>query len=106
MLRNTSRTSCRLCAHFEVPAASCFALAELATERWLTRIVERRVRFQCLLVGAHRRILGARSFGNQHSTVPEARTFIRARPASKESVDNWPLAITISDALGGTPVYR
>lgn len=38
--------------------------------------------------------------------VPEARVNVLVHAAPKESVDNWPLAITISDILGGTPVYR
>ena len=38
--------------------------------------------------------------------MPEARVNDWVHAAPKESVDNWPLAITISDALGGTPVYR
>lgn len=38
--------------------------------------------------------------------APEARVFECVHAAPKESVDNWPLAIAISDTFGGTPVYR
>ena len=49
---------------------------------------------------------GLRSFGNHYSKVPEARVYDCVHAAPKESVGNWPLANIISDALGGTPVYR
>ena len=38
--------------------------------------------------------------------TPEAGSAFTGRPAPKESVDNWPSAIVILDALGGTPVHR
>ena len=49
---------------------------------------------------------GPASFGNQYSMGPEARAHDCVHAAPTESVDNWPLAIAISDTLGGTPVYR
>jgi len=39
--------------------------------------------------------------------APEARSVEQStRPAPQESVDSWPLAITILDAIGGTPAHR
>jgi len=37
---------------------------------------------------------------------PKPDRLIVNRSAPKESVGSWPLAITILDALGGTPAYR